>query len=222
MRDDKVESFWSKVAKGGDDECWLWTGCIQRNGYGATTNVVGSTLAHRTAWLLAHPGVTVTRADVVRHTCDNRRCCNPAHLRCGTYRENSEDMVAKGRSRHGEKHYLTTLTDLDVLEIAAQCGEGFFSRREIAAHWGVTTHWLARLMRGAVWGHVTGITLTTLESPLVSNCPRCGREVVRRTLHAKRYCSQNCQQVHWKQRQGTEWKAKQNEAQVKRRQKASE
>jgi len=109
-------------------------------------------------------------------------------------------MVQKGRSRNGENHYLTTLTAAEVRAIVAECKPDKSNWGEVVSRRGITRHWLARLMRGAIWRHVTGIKPVKLEEPLVSNCPRCGKEVVRRTLHAKAYCSQNCQQVHWKQR----------------------
>lgn len=35
---------------------------------------------------------------VVMHTCDNRRCINPAHLVAGDWDKNNKDRAAKGRS----------------------------------------------------------------------------------------------------------------------------
>ena len=36
---------------------------------------------------------------IILHDCDNRRCCNPEHLRAGTHLENSRDAQARGRLR---------------------------------------------------------------------------------------------------------------------------
>ncbi len=38
------------------------------------------------------------------HTCDNTKCVNPNHLYEGTPRQNSADMVARGRQSRGTQH----------------------------------------------------------------------------------------------------------------------
>lgn len=35
--------------------------------------------------------------EVVRHTCDNPRCINPAHLLAGTQQDNMQDRLSRGR-----------------------------------------------------------------------------------------------------------------------------
>ena len=39
----------------------------------------------------------------VLHSCDNKDCCNPDHLRFGTHLENMRDMIKKGRARYFHK-----------------------------------------------------------------------------------------------------------------------
>jgi hypothetical protein len=36
---------------------------------------------------------------VVAHRCDVPRCVNPDHLFIGTYKDNTQDMLSKGRGR---------------------------------------------------------------------------------------------------------------------------
>jgi hypothetical protein len=92
-----AERFWPKVRKGPD--CWLWAACTA-NGYGT----IGSggkhghqLLAHRVAWEMAYgpipPGLCVL------HHCDNRLCVRHGHLFLGTHKDNTQDMMAKGRHR---------------------------------------------------------------------------------------------------------------------------
>ena len=96
----QIERFWSKVDIRGKDECWNWTGNRSEQGYGYitfTNNYVQTYLyAHRLAYELEY-GVTPY---VCRHTCDNPPCCNPFHLCNGNHQDNSDDMVARGRSNN--------------------------------------------------------------------------------------------------------------------------
>lgn len=98
-------NFWSKVDRsGGPNACWPWTGKKTRTGYGALTTPIGgrSGSTHRSAYILTHGHPPAGL--VVCHRCDNRPCCNPAHLFAGTQRDNLLDMVAKGRTNHSPEY----------------------------------------------------------------------------------------------------------------------
>lgn len=90
-----ADRFWEKVAKGEPDECWNWTSTVIATGYGHFWFNRTFVRAHRVAKYLTD-GKLSTEICVL-HTCDNRACCNPAHLFTGTYRDNAVDMREKGR-----------------------------------------------------------------------------------------------------------------------------
>lgn len=94
---DDAERLWSKVTKG--DECWVWTGTTDKDGYGILHMEVDDHVynkAHRYAYFHAtseHP-----EQMLVCHTCDNPPCVRPDHLFLGTHLDNVRDMHEKGRA----------------------------------------------------------------------------------------------------------------------------
>lgn len=97
-----AEGFWSRVKVEGPMDCWEWQSYRNEHGYGSfAPNGRGSpkVLTHRWSYATAH-GLDVLKMDgIVRHTCDNPPCVNPAHLLIGTQADNMQDMRLRGRAR---------------------------------------------------------------------------------------------------------------------------
>lgn len=72
--------FWAKVEK--TDTCWLWTGCVLRNGYGQAWDGTGRDYAHRISYELANG--PIPDGLQIDHLCRVRHCVNPAHLEAVT------------------------------------------------------------------------------------------------------------------------------------------
>lgn len=110
------DRFWSKVDRR-HEECWIWTGSLDRLGYGTFWFRGASERAHRVAYELARGVAPGPRH--VRHDCDNRACVNPSHLRLGTHAENMRDKSERGRvvTYRGSRNPSAKLTEEQVKEI---------------------------------------------------------------------------------------------------------
>lgn len=79
MRTNDSKSLYAYVKIGSENECWPWTGGLTTAGYGKARRAGRSTrLAHRLIYASVHG--EVSDSVMILHKCNNKPCCNPAHL----------------------------------------------------------------------------------------------------------------------------------------------
>ena len=71
--------FWDKVDKRGPEECWPWTAAVTSHGTPTLQWMGRNQTALRVVWELDR-GKAVPQGRIVKRTCDNKLCVNPAHL----------------------------------------------------------------------------------------------------------------------------------------------
>lgn len=157
------ERFWAKVQRGDPDECWPWTGATYRRGYGHFT-LPGKRHITATRFALSlEIGRPLTPEEVACHGCDNPVCTNPSnpgerkHLFVGSYSDNTQDMLAKGRhvyTRHpGSLNGRARLNEEQVLRIRLQhaSGEG---QTALAMAYNVSQATIRDIITNRTWRHL--------------------------------------------------------------------
>lgn len=74
------------LATANPDECWLFAGFIEKNGYGRLLKSVGAPGAHRVMY--ENEVGQIPEGLHLDHLCRVRHCINPAHLEPVTWQEN--------------------------------------------------------------------------------------------------------------------------------------
>lgn len=163
LNQDTVDRFWSRIRQ--DGECWIWTAGRDPFGYGKFALTTGHRhgsgkpkqvhlRAHRFAWALAN-AVWLGPETYLLHSCDRPACCNPAHLRPGTQRDNIRDMDSKGRRgrcpverlARGDRHGQTKISDADVKLMRSLRSEGW-PHKALSERFGIHISTVGNILRG--------------------------------------------------------------------------
>lgn len=126
------------------DTCWVWTKGVASSGYaqlrfGRSNKTIS---VHR--WAYEHWVGPIPAGLHVLHHCDNRRCSNPAHLYCGTAKDNARDLDARGRRvSNGGRPFIVPPS-----RILAALADGM-TVSQVAAHFDVSEGTIYRCRKAA-------------------------------------------------------------------------
>jgi hypothetical protein len=143
-----VAKFWKKVDIKGPEECWPWTASIGKPGYGHVHVRPRHLDSHRMAYMFAKGSIEPGKQ--ILHSCDNRLCCNPNHLRQGTPKQNHLDAMLLGG--------IKLKIDIEAVRVIAHsCIMTKAEEHEIAARFGVDRSYVRDIRNGRILRSVTGL-----------------------------------------------------------------
>lgn len=101
VNDGDKKRFFSKISIPiRQEECWEWLGTKHdKFGYGSFSIGNKDFRAHRVSYMIFNG--RIPKDKLVLHACDNPGCVSPKHLYIGTYQDNANDKVNRGRSVGG-------------------------------------------------------------------------------------------------------------------------
>ncbi len=155
------ERFWEKVERRAPDDCWPWRSAVLANGYGEFGMNKTMRSAHRVAWELTNG--PIPHGMSICHRCDYKQCVNPAHLFAATPRENTQDMIAKGRRAYtgcrGSTNGRAKLTPHHVQTIRLLTSSSVLGTTAIARLFGVNRSTILLISKRVRWPDVPDLDL---------------------------------------------------------------
>ena len=128
------------------EDCLLWQGCKDKDGYGITS-IKGKKLpAHRAVMSF----LSNVSGQYVLHKCANRDCVNPEHLYLGDQKQNVQDQINAGTFVYGSKNGRAKLTE-DLVKLIR---ESPLSTRELADTYEVSYYTLWDVRKKRSWKRI--------------------------------------------------------------------
>jgi hypothetical protein len=138
------------VIESNDIGCHLVVSHYLNNGYVKVKNNGKSVRLHRLIYEQNYG--EIQEGLIVRHKCDNRNCINPEHLEVGTPKDNTRDMLERGRAytgeQDGESNGNSKLTKEQVDEIRADKNS---TNVALGKKYGVTHSTISAIRLGKRW-----------------------------------------------------------------------
>lgn len=133
------------------DGCVEWPFSKTESGYGFFTNDGVRYRVNRFVCRRVYGEPSSEDLDAA-HSCGNRLCVNPSHLRWATRKENCADRLIHGTENVGEKNGQAKLTEEDVREIRALLESGM-KRKLIADRFHISLSHLDAIRARTKWAY---------------------------------------------------------------------
>ena len=130
-----------------ENGCLIWQRAINTDGYPrAVFDNNNNGKVHRVVWEITNDKSATGL--VVRHTCDNPRCVNPAHLEIGSHTDNMLDRTRR------ERHGAAKLTHAQVLIIRDLYDTKKYTQKQLSVEFGVHVNTINSIVNRKHWKHL--------------------------------------------------------------------
>lgn len=131
--------------------CWNWarSKTVDSDGYAQMVAIIDGTKTARASRVsyFIHRG-SIPKGLFVLHSCDNRLCVNPEHLRVGTPKENTQDAKDRNRFPRNEEHSNTVIPSSDVVEIKRLYATRLYTQKTLSLKFNCSKSQIGNITRG--------------------------------------------------------------------------
>lgn len=164
---EKSKLFAMIDSSAGPSGCWPINKKLNTHGYG---QIMFSRVLYGTHRVVLHLTSPCPYADALAlHSCDNRNCHNPSHLRWGTVLDNATDRESRGRRgvmdprkarfainpelTRGAQNPMAKLSSADVGSIRRLYASGNYSQGDLRKAFNVNQSTISRIINQLRWQH---------------------------------------------------------------------
>jgi hypothetical protein len=145
---DPILRFNEKYIVDSETGCWNWQAQIDYDGYGIFTIKGKAIRAHRFSYM--HFNGPLVKELVCCHSCHNRACVNPNHLRLDSQKSNMIDMALAG---NGRSQILSYQEAFDIKVALKNSYRGQIN--DLAHFYKVCRSTISEIKRGSKWAHIS-------------------------------------------------------------------